>query len=232
MLIGEDKMGFNWHKEAEKQWDQKASFWNKNSQNMWDEGSRKTIIPFLSNYVPGGSRIADIGCGDGYGSYKLNQAGYDVVGLDISTEMVEKAKARLENESLHFVQGDIAKLPFETESFDALMAINSLEWTEQPAKALEELIRIIKKEGHLCVGILGPTAKPRMNSYKRLYGETVICNTMMPWEFEQLAQELGIEVVDGQGVYKREVNEEQIKNLPNELKQALTFMWLFVLKKV
>jgi hypothetical protein len=54
---------------------------------------------------------------------------------------------------------------------------------------------------------------------------------MMPWEFEQLAKENGWEVIDGEGVYKRNVTDKLIGQLPNELKQALTFLWLFMLKK-
>jgi hypothetical protein len=72
---------------------------------------------------------------------------------------------------------------------------------------------------------------PRKNSYRRVYGEEVICNTMMPWELEKMAEETGWKVVDGHGVYKREVSEEMVKGLPTDLKQALTFMWVFLLEK-
>ena len=53
---------------------------------------------------------------------------------------------------------------------------------------------------------------------------------MMPWEFEQLAKEQGFEVVDGIGVYKRGVNEKMLGQLPTELQQSLTFLWVFMLK--
>jgi ubiquinone/menaquinone biosynthesis C-methylase UbiE len=223
---------FNWHKEAEKSWDERADFWNQSSEEMWEHGSRKTIVPFILKHIPNGSYVADLGCGDGYGSFKLHQAGYHVVGIDLSKEMIEKAKARGENERLQFLQGDLAKLPFPDETFSGAMAINSIEWTEKPLEALNEMRRVIKRGHYLCVGLLGPTAAPRINSYRRLYDEPVICNTMMPWEFEKLAQENGWEVVDGQGVYKRGVTEGLVASLSPELKQALTFMWLFMLRKV
>ncbi|WP_079525485.1 class I SAM-dependent methyltransferase [Halobacillus hunanensis] len=222
---------FNWHQEAERQWNDRVEFWNANSKNMWDEGSRKTIIPFLQEHVEAGSKVADLGCGDGYGSYKLEQEGYNVTGLDISQDMIARAKARLEHERLQFVQGDLTHLPFEKESFDAIMAVNSLEWTEVPYKGLEEMKRVLKKGGQLCIGILGPTAKPRMNSYRRVYGEEVICNTMMPWELRQMAEETGWNLIDGHGVYKREVEGEDVSHFPVELKQALTFMWVFLFEK-
>ncbi|MEQ6377925.1 class I SAM-dependent methyltransferase [Bacillaceae bacterium S4-13-56] len=224
-------MTFDWHREAEKQWDGRASFWNKNSKSMWDEGSRKTIIPKFENHVPKGAKVADLGCGDGYGSYLLHNRGYKVIGLDLSKEMIDKANERLEDQTLHFIQGDITSLPFESESFNAVLCVNAMEWVRHPIEALMEMKRIVKPGGKLLIGILGPTAKPRENSYPRLNGEKVICNTMMPWEFRQLALENGLNVIDGHGVYKREVRDQHINGLPEELKQALTFMWVFVLEK-
>ncbi|MGG0454696.1 methyltransferase [Bacillus mycoides] len=223
---------FNWHESAEKKWDNNAEFWNQNSQEMWDSGSRSTIIPFFEQYVEKEVQVLDVGCGDGYGTYKLSLTGYKAVGVDLSEVMIQKGKERGEGPSLSFIKGDLSSLPFENEKFEAIMAINSLEWTEEPLRALNEIKRVLKKDGYACVAILGPTAKPRENSYPRLYGKDVVCNTMMPWEFEQLAKEQGFEVVDGTGVYKRGVNEKMLGQLPTELQQSLTFLWVFMLKNV
>lgn len=223
---------FNWRKEAEAQWDNRAAFWNERSKNMWDNGSRKDIVPFIEKHLEKGSKILDIGCGDGYGSYKLHQLGYDVTGMDLSTEMISRAKQRLHKEEIKFMQGDVGELPFAANSSDGIMAINVLEWTEFPENALVELHRVLKKDGLLCIGVLGPTAGPRTNSYPRLKGEEAICNTMMPWEFQKLASENNLQYVDGFGVYKEGVKEQHYKNLPLDLKQALTFLWVFMLRKV
>ncbi|WP_212936350.1 class I SAM-dependent methyltransferase [Bacillus hominis] len=223
---------FNWHESAEKKWDNNADFWNQNSQEMWDSGSRSTIIPFFEQYVEKEVQVLDVGCGDGYGTYKLSLTGYKAVGVDLSEVMIQKGRERGEGPNLSFIKGDLSSLPFENEKFEAIMAINSLEWTEEPLQALNEIKRVLKKDGYACIAILGPTAKPRENSYPRLYGKDVVCNTMMPWEFEQLAKEQGFEVVDGIGVYKRGVNEKMLGQLPTELQQALTFLWVFMLKNV
>ncbi len=222
---------FEWHNEAEKKWDERAEFWNQNSQEMWDHGSRSTIIPFFQNHIEPKSCVLDAGCGDGYGASKLSDLGFDVTGIDLSQQMIERASDRILDRNLQFVQGDLTKLPFHNEQFDGIMAINSLEWTENPLLTLKELRRVLRENGFLCIGLLGPTAMPRKNSFQRLYGENVICNTMMPWELEKLAEENGFVVIDGQGVYKREVSQETLTGLPTELKQALTFMWLFILQK-
>lgn len=222
---------FDWEKETEAMWDTYADSWSKRSRSMWLEGSRKAIIPFIEQHVPKGQHILDIGCGDGYGSSKLHEAGFYVTGVDLSNEMIARAKERNGDEMMSFVQGNVMNMPFTDQTYDGLMAINVLEWTETPALALKELQRVVKTDGLLTVGVLGPTAGPRENSYPRLYGEPSICNTMMPWEFEKLAADHGLEYVDGFGVYKDKVNEAHYHNLPLQLKQALTFMWIFMLRK-
>ncbi|MEH7388004.1 class I SAM-dependent methyltransferase [Bacillus sp. JJ1521] len=222
---------FKWHDEAEKQWDGRADFWSKQSQAMWNSGSRSTIIPFFSQFIQKDATILDAGCGDGYGSFLLAERGYQVVGVDISAEMVEKANKRSETKRLSFTQADLTALSFEDETFIGILAINSIEWTEDPLQAINEIKRVTTPGGIFCVGLLGPTAGPRQNAYPRLYGKKVIQNTMMPWEFEKLVSENGWSVVDGQPVYKDAVNKEMTKGLPKELKQALSFMWVSILKK-
>ncbi|WP_106494950.1 class I SAM-dependent methyltransferase [Lentibacillus sp. Marseille-P4043] len=224
-------VSFDWQKEAQEQWDNRAAFWNEKSTGMWDSGSRKDIVPFIEKHLDKKSSVLDIGCGDGYGSYKLHDVGYHVTGVDLSSEMIHRAKDRVPNEEIEFLQGNVMNLPFDNNSYDGMMAINVLEWTEQPAKALYELHRVLKKDGLLCIGILGPTAGPRTNSYPRVYGEKAICNTLMPWEFQRLASEINFEYVDGFGVYKEGVKKENYQGLSCELKQALSFMWVFMLRK-
>lgn len=225
-------MTFNWQQEAETQWDNQARFWSQRSKDMWDKGSRKDIVPFIEKHLAKGSNILDIGCGDGYGALKLQQAGYVVTGTDISSEMIQIAKKKRPTEAISFIQGDVSDMPFNNESYDGMMVINVLEWTETPAKVVDELVRVVKKDGHICVGLLGPTSGPRANSYPRLREEKAICNTMMPWELKQLASEKGLQYVDGIGVYKNAIKEINLQNLPLNLQQALSFMWVFMFQKV
>ncbi|AGK54623.1 class I SAM-dependent methyltransferase [Bacillus sp. 1NLA3E] len=219
---------FDWTEEAEKQWNERASSWNSKSKEMWETGSRKDVISFFKSHVSDGKSVCDLGCGDGYGSFKLASSGYHVTGMDVSHEMIERAKSLEKASSLQFVKGDIAILAVPDSHFDAIIAINSLEWTENPLSVLLETKRIVKKEGYACFGILGPTAMPRVNSYQRLYGEQVICNTMMPWEFEKLASENGFSKVAEYGVYKRGADQLQLGSLSTDLKQALSFIWVFM----
>lgn len=147
---------FNWHKEAERQWDSRSDMWGAKSRMMWEEGSRSSIIPFVKKHMAAGDTV-DFGCGDGYGSYLLSLEGCNVTGVDLSKDMVDKANKRISSDvPLRFVQGDLTCLPFQDEQFDGGMAINSLEWTEVPAAGLKEMKRVLKTGGRLCIGLLGP----------------------------------------------------------------------------
>ncbi|MBM7619453.1 ubiquinone/menaquinone biosynthesis C-methylase UbiE [Bacillus tianshenii] len=222
---------FDWNQETEKKWNENADFWHENSENMWLKGSRSTIIPFIRKRLPEGSKVLDAGCGDGFGSYLLAENSYKVTGIDIAEKMISHAKDKRKHSNLTFYKADLTRLPFEKGQYDAIMAINSIEWVEQPLDVLKEFHKVTKEKGILFLGLLGPTAGPRANSFPRLYGDKAICNTMMPWEFEQLAQENGWELLDGMPVYKEEAKKVDVSGLPRHLKQALSFMWVFMLQK-
>ncbi|MGE7878526.1 class I SAM-dependent methyltransferase [Peribacillus muralis] len=222
-----------WHKESEKEWDIFAPMWVKSSHDMWETGSRKTIIPFFAEYVPEGSKVADIGCGDGVGSLKLAKAGFEVTGVDLSKVMIDFAEGKAAHQpGLSFIQGDFNALPFMDEEMDAAMVINSLEYTGDPLLVMKEILRVIKPGGYACFAILGPTAEPRKKfSFPRLLGDKVIMNTMQPWEFEKMAMNSGWEMVADIGVAKRGVDYKKLGHFSKELKQAVSFMWLFLHQK-
>ncbi|UAL45682.1 bifunctional 2-polyprenyl-6-hydroxyphenol methylase/3-demethylubiquinol 3-O-methyltransferase UbiG [Sutcliffiella horikoshii] len=222
---------FNWNEETEKVWNERADFWHENSENMWLNGSRKTIIPFIKERLRQEAHVLDAGCGDGFGSFLLAESGYHVTGVDIAEAMIERAVQKRVHTNINFQKGSLTELPLENDSMDAVMAINSIEWVEQPLQVLEEFHKVLKPGGKLFLGLLGPTAGPRAHSYQRLYGKEAICNTMMPWEFERLALEEGWELLDGMPVYKEEAKKLDTTNLPRFLKQALTFMWVFEFQK-
>lgn len=221
---------YTWTEQAVKQWEGFADSWSSRSKQMWESGSRKDIIPFIKKHLAIDSKLCDLGCGDGYSTWKLAQCDFQMTGVDFSNEMIMKAEKFVGEMPICFTKADIANLPFAKGSFDGVLAINSLEWTESPLAVLLEMKRVTKHNGIAVIGILGPTAGPRANSYQRLYGEKVVCNTIMPWELEQLASENGWEKVTEFGVNKQGVTELHIEDFPTNLKQAISFMWVFAFK--
>lgn len=95
------------------------------------------------------NRILDLGCGAGRTTRWLCEAGFDVVGLDLSRRMVEVAREQVE--AAEFVHASATSLPFETGSFDhAVFAFNGLDYvpTESARRtALEEIHRVLAPGG-------------------------------------------------------------------------------------
>jgi hypothetical protein len=56
-------------------------------------------------------------------------------------------------------------------------------------------------------------------------------NSMLPWEFEQMATENGWVLADDIGVSKKGADLDRLSSMPKELQQSVSFMWLFMLRK-
>jgi SAM-dependent methyltransferase len=73
----------------------------------------------------GGGRVLDMACGTGRHSHELARRGFDVVGVDISPDLLKIAEADAEAESLaaSFVVADLRELDFK-EEFDFVLNLN------------------------------------------------------------------------------------------------------------
>jgi ubiquinone/menaquinone biosynthesis C-methylase UbiE len=95
--------------------------------------------------LPRGSRILDVGCGNGIPiSAALVEAGYRVVGLDSSGEMLRRFRANLPAAAA--VRGDARRCPFADESFDAAVSWGMLFHLTRgdQATAFASLSRVLK----------------------------------------------------------------------------------------
>ncbi len=73
-----------------------------------------------------------------------------IVGLDYSEEMIEISKRRFGDALppfLRFVQGDVGNLPFDDESFDAVLSMNGFQAFPDKSRAIREIYRVLKPNG-------------------------------------------------------------------------------------
>ncbi len=100
-----------------------------------------------------GRRVLDVGCGlgrDAAALAKLVTPGGTVVGVDGSRAMIEEARAKSSGVvGLTFEVADIAALPFDDASFDACRVDRVLQHIGDPAKALREMVRVLRPGGVL-----------------------------------------------------------------------------------
>ena len=107
---------------------------------------QETLVPWVASHVEPGARILDIGGGSGvYASGIVRAAPVTVVGLDISSSMIEQR--RTDPLLAENVVGDMEALPFEDGSFDAAMFVACLHHVPDPLPALREARRILRPGG-------------------------------------------------------------------------------------
>src|SRR6266446_3476471 len=104
----------------------------------------------LTAGLPSRARVLEVAPGPGYLAIEMaRQTGLQVSGLDISRTFVEIASenARRAGVTVAFRQGDVAQMPFATESFDLVVCQAAFKNFALPGSALAEMHRILRTGG-------------------------------------------------------------------------------------
>jgi ubiquinone/menaquinone biosynthesis C-methylase UbiE len=100
--------------------------------------------------LPDGARVLEVAPGPGYLSIEMARLRrLHVTALDISHTFVEigSDNARRAGVAVDFRQGDVAKMPFETESFDLIVCQAAFKNFTLPRTALAEMYRVLRRGG-------------------------------------------------------------------------------------
>jgi SAM-dependent methyltransferase len=94
--------------------------------------------------VPPGCSLLDVACGSGQLALLAARDGAKVTGVDIATNMVERARARAKAAGLdaRFEEADAEALPFEDGSFDVVTSLIGAMFAPQPELVAKELLRV------------------------------------------------------------------------------------------
>ena len=122
------------------------------------ENQCQYMLPTLQRMVAAkpNLKLWDVGCGPG--SITTSLARYlpngDLVGVDKSEDVLEKARQLAKEEQLHnltFQSADVYALPFDDETFDVVHTHQAVVHFHQHVKAIRELLRVLKTCGVLCM---------------------------------------------------------------------------------
>jgi len=91
---------------------------------------------------------AEICCGAGEASWLFRHEVSRVVGVDISTAMLSRARARLSADRFAFVQADATRLPLASERFDAVFMIGGIHHVGNRHGLFSEIRRILRPRGY------------------------------------------------------------------------------------
>jgi len=140
-------------------WDQKRRIIRRYdlTAQMYDvrygeEQEAKYKVAMEGLHVSSSSLILDVGCGTGLFFTFVAEKAKVVVGLDISSKLLVKAKERARNLcNVHLVRGDADHLPFKNHSFTVVSAFTLLQNMPKPLITLKEIKSSAKPNGFVVV---------------------------------------------------------------------------------
>ena len=113
---------------------------------------RKGVLAAL-NLKPG-DRVLEVGVGTGL-SLQLYPREVRITGIDVSREMLEKARSRVARRGLQNVDAllemDAEQMDFPDASFDKVVAMYVVSVVPRPAKLIQELHRVCKPNGEVFI---------------------------------------------------------------------------------
>lgn len=113
-----------------------------------------------------GLDVLDAGCGTGYGTEILADAGASrVVGMDISETAINEAQSQSSRPTNEFSLGSLHSLPFEDSSFDLAVCFEVIEHVEDQELAISELRRVLRPTGVLAISSPNRNVYPPGNPY-------------------------------------------------------------------
>ncbi|MBI3010607.1 MAG: methyltransferase domain-containing protein [Candidatus Omnitrophica bacterium] len=108
---------------------------------------RKTLLRDHGRFVQG-HRVLEIGCGTGVFTEALVGSGAEVIAMDISLELLSKAREKWPDNPLKCFVADAAHLPLPSHCVDVVLGVSVLHHLNL-ATALPEFARVIKKGGRI-----------------------------------------------------------------------------------
>lgn len=132
-------------------WDGEAThFDDEPDHGLRDPGTKDAWARLLSQLLPAApARVADLGCGTGSLSVLLASAGHNVTGLDQSSEMLTRARAKADDIPLRLVQGDAGAPDLPAAAFDVVLSRHVVWALPDPRAALTRWTDLLVPGGSL-----------------------------------------------------------------------------------
>ena len=142
-----------WHTSL---FDELNEYWEEIADARFTENE----IKFIEKVVKTKGSVLDLCCGTGRHSILLHKKGWNIIGLDISPNLLKIAKDRMKDKQVHFplVRGEMRHLPFQSGAFAAVInmftSFGYLPSKKEDMKSLKEIARILKQNGLFLIDIL------------------------------------------------------------------------------
>jgi ubiquinone/menaquinone biosynthesis C-methylase UbiE len=156
--------------------DKMGQFWAE----IADANQTQRQLNFLKNQLLQKSLVLDVACGSGRHTIPLSQAGFNVVGLDISSHLLATAHGQGASK---LVKGDLRNLPFKQSQFDAAISMDTsfgyLPSEKEDMQNLVEVRRVLALGGKFVLDVFSrdyliakyadKPATPKLHEYPSFY---------------------------------------------------------------
>lgn len=131
-------------------WERDRHYYELAREHVRQAASASKEYSFLRRHLPASGPLLEVGCGEGSNMETLAAPGRRFVGCDLSGLAVRLAAERAPADgSRRLVQAGGEALPFQADTFDAVLGISLLEHLPHPEQVVEEMIRVIAPGGRL-----------------------------------------------------------------------------------
>ena len=130
--------------------------WRASPVGALTERLEETVIFDLAGDLSD-QKVLDVGCGDGTYSIAACKRGARAIGVDLSAAMLETARRRAVDckPDIAWCLASAEELPFDSETFDVVIAVTTLCFVKDPQRTVQEAARVLKSGGSLIIGELG-----------------------------------------------------------------------------
>jgi ubiquinone/menaquinone biosynthesis C-methylase UbiE len=156
----------------------RGSFYEQDHFARWLEvkdvelnAALKAEEKFIAKRVHNGSTLLDVGCGTGRLLEVLAKSLSRAVGIDYKKKMLDMAEKKLKGfHNIELLEANVYKIPFPDDSFDyVICTCNTFGNFDQPGVALDELLRVVKPNGEVILGVYSENALPvQLRTYRAI----------------------------------------------------------------
>ena len=159
--------------------------------------------------VTDGSRVLDVATGTGDAAIaaadRVGPSGR-VVGVDISAPMLREASTKAGSRSIEFLEADAQRLPFDSNSFDAVLCLFGLMFVPDAVRTVEGLRRLLSLDGTLVATCWGT---PAQAPFAGLVAEALA--TQLPDDRDDLLRPFSLATAEANEAILRAAGFAQVK---------------------
>ena len=132
-------------------------------REVWAAGDYPAVARFITSAadavvraagVGPGDHVLDVACGNGNAAIAAARAGAIATGVDITPELLDAARAVAPD--VEWIEGDAQDLPFDDDSFDAVLSTFGSMFAPDHQRTAAEIARVVRPGGRIAIASWTP----------------------------------------------------------------------------